>query len=79
LHLVFLEVDSAWLSLDGLVLGFFAVCFCFVTMSSGVGCAVGAWVDVLLGHLFWVFWLGAWLFWVAEKYLVRVMSLWKFV
>ena len=48
-------------------------------MSSGVGCAVGAWVDVLLGHLFWVFWLGAWLFWVAEKYLVRVMSLWKFV
>jgi len=48
-------------------------------MSSGVGCAVGAWVDVLLGHLFWVFWLGTWLFWVAEKYLVRVMSLWKFV
>jgi hypothetical protein len=55
LHLVFLEVDSAWLSLDGWVLGFISVCFCLVAMSGGVGCAVGAWVDILLGYLFWVF------------------------
>jgi hypothetical protein len=65
--------------LGSFVLSFVAVCFCLVAMSGGVGCAVGAWVDVLLGCLFWVFWLGAWLFWVAEKCLVRVMSLWKFV
>jgi hypothetical protein len=49
LHLVFLEVDSAWLSLDGWVLGFVAVCFCLVAMSGGVGCAVGAWAGAPLG------------------------------
>ena len=37
--------------LDGWVLGFVAVCFCLVAMSGGVGCAVGAWVGVLLGML----------------------------
>jgi hypothetical protein len=51
--------------LDGWVLGFVAACFCLVAMSGGVGCAVGAWVDILLGYLFWVFWLGAWLFGVG--------------
>jgi len=61
LHLVFLEVDSAWLFLNGWVLGFCCV-FCLVAMSGGVGCAVGAWADVPFGYLFWVLWLGAWLF-----------------
>jgi hypothetical protein len=37
--------------LDGWVLGFFAVCFCLVAMSGGVGCAVGAWACVLSGML----------------------------
>jgi hypothetical protein len=36
----------------------FSVCFCLVAMSSGVGCAVGAWVGVpfgafVLGVLAW--------------------------
>jgi len=66
LHLVFLEVDSAWLSLDGWVLGFISVCFCLVAMSGGVGCAVGAWVCApFWGFVFWVLWLGAWLFGVG--------------
>jgi hypothetical protein len=39
-----------------------AVCFCLVAMSGGVGCAVGAWVCAPLGYVFWVLWLGAWLF-----------------
>jgi hypothetical protein len=64
--MVFLEVDSAWLSLDGWVLGFCCV-FCLVAMSGGVGCAVGAWAGVLflgisvLGFVAWCLVVWGWL------------------
>ena len=58
------------------MLGFVAVCFCLVAMSGGVGCAVGAWVYAPFGGVrsgccgLVLSCLG-----LAEKYLVRVLSL----
>jgi len=58
----FLEVDSAWLSLDGWVLGFVAVCFALLRWVAGWDARSAPGRVLLWGYLFWVLWLGAWLF-----------------
>jgi hypothetical protein len=48
--------------LGGFVLGFDAVRFALLRVVAGWDARSGAWVCAPLGCMFWVLWLGAWLF-----------------